>query len=230
MVLRIGHRGAMGYEPENTLLSFRKALELHCDLIELDVRLCGSGELVVLHDETLDRTTSGKGPVSHEPWERLRTLDAGKGERIPRLEDVLEFVGTKACINIELKATGTARKVAKLIHLAPGPAAGARANPCPDILVSSFDCEELSALRKLSPEMPLGILLEEIPAGLFEFCDAIRACSLHLQFRLASAETVGEIHRRAMKVFVWTVDEPDDIARMKSIGVDGIISNYPDRI
>ena len=95
MVLRIGHRGAMGYEPENTLRSFRKALELQCNMVEMDVRFCRSGELVVIHDDRLERTTNGKGAVVEETWERLRTLDAGKNERIPLLQEAVELIRGK---------------------------------------------------------------------------------------------------------------------------------------
>jgi len=103
MFLKIGHRGAMGYEPENTLRSFKKALDLKVDMIELDVYVCKSDELIVIHDDKVDRTTNGQGYVVNKTFEELRTLDAGKNEKIPTLSEVLNLVNRKAKLNIELK-------------------------------------------------------------------------------------------------------------------------------
>ncbi len=115
-MLKIGHRGAMGYAPENTLGSFAKALELGVDGIELDVHVCKSGEVVVIHDERVDRTTNGKGQVKEMTLKELKELDAGKGERIPTLEEVLDFVDRRAFIDIELKAEGIGNSVADIVR------------------------------------------------------------------------------------------------------------------
>ncbi len=115
MVLRIGHRGAAGHAPENTLDSFRKAVELECDMTELDVHVCASGEVVVIHDETLDRTTDGKGQVSDHKLSELKQLDAGNGEEIPTLAEVLMLLKDKVMLNIELKGLGTAKPVYDLV-------------------------------------------------------------------------------------------------------------------
>ncbi len=112
----IGHRGACGYEPENTISSFKKALELGVDAIELDVYVLGRGELVVIHDDKVDRTTNGKGYVLDYSFEELRKLDAGNGQTIPTLEEVLDLVNMKTSVNIELKGTGTAKAVASTIY------------------------------------------------------------------------------------------------------------------
>lgn len=108
MVVKVGHRGAAGHEPENTLRSFRRAMELGADMVELDVHLCGSGELVVIHDETVDRTTDGTGEVAKMTLDEMRALDAGKGERIPTLQEVIDLATGRMDINIELKGLGTA--------------------------------------------------------------------------------------------------------------------------
>jgi glycerophosphoryl diester phosphodiesterase len=226
MILRIGHRGAMGYEPENTLRSFRRALDLGCHMVELDVHRCRTGELVVIHDDTLERTTSGTGPVREKSLEELRMLDAGKGEKIPLLEEVLDEIGGRARVNIELKGYGTARPLAHLIERLR------REQGWKDesLLVSSFDHEELSAFRKLDPLTPVGILFKELPAGLFDFAFQLSACSFNPLFRIVDAGFVERSHREGFQVFVWTVNEPGDIDRMKALQVDGICSNYPDRI
>ncbi len=115
-MLRIGHRGACGYEPENTLRSFNRALQLRVDMVELDVHVCRSGEIVVIHDSKVDRTTGGTGYVADKTLDELRTLDAGKGEKIPTLQEVLTLVNRKVKVNIELKGTGTAKPVFQLLE------------------------------------------------------------------------------------------------------------------
>lgn len=226
MVMRIGHRGAMGYEPENTLRSFRRALELGCHMFELDVHRCRTGELVVIHDDTLERTTNGAGPVREKTLSELRTLDAGRGEKIPLLDEVLDAFLGRMLVNIELKAMGTARPLAHLIERGCGEKGWKKE----DLLISSFDHEELCAFRKLDPETPVGILFKEHPAGLFDFARSIEALSFNPLFRIVDAGFVKAAHREGIRVFVWTVNEPEDIERMKSLGADGICSNYPDRI
>ncbi len=116
MFLIIGHRGASGYEPENTLLSFKKAISLNADMIEMDIFKCKTGELVIIHDNTVDRTTNGKGYIRDLTFQELRILDAGKGEKIPTLTEVLDLVNNKIKINLELKGEETAGPVCELIR------------------------------------------------------------------------------------------------------------------
>ncbi len=116
MVLKIGHRGAMGYEPENTLRSFQKALDLGVDMIELDVYLCKTGELVVIHSDKLSRTTDGRGFVRNMSFKELEEMDAGKGEKIPSLQQVLDLIDKKTIVNIELKGPGTAKPSINIIE------------------------------------------------------------------------------------------------------------------
>src|SRR3989344_9380836 len=114
-MLKIGHRGACGYAPENTLKSFQRAIDLGVDAIELDVQLCKSGELIVMHDNTVDRTTDGSGFIKKLKLKDLKKLDAGEGERIPTLEEVLNLVDRRVKVNIELKGPKTAKPALKLI-------------------------------------------------------------------------------------------------------------------
>lgn len=226
MMLRIGHRGACGYEPENTLLSFNRALQLNVDMIELDVHVCRSGEIVVIHDEEVDRTTNGKGYVVDKTLDELRILDAGKGETMPTLQEVLDLVDRKAKVNIELKGTGTAKPVFELLE----GYVGERGWSYGDFLISSFNHHELQGLRGLSNESRIGVLIKDIPVGLVEFVEKVAAYSVNVYTESISRELVDDVHSRGMKVLVWTVDDIDQIERMKSLGVDGIFSNYPDRL
>lgn len=226
MFLKIGHRGAAGYEPENTLRSFRKALELNVDMVEMDVYLCRSGELVVIHDDRVDRTTDGTGYVMDKTFDELKTLDAGMGERIPMLDEVLDLVDRGAKVNIELKGVKTAKPVSTLIERY----VRERNWAYDDFLVSSFDHYELLRFKGLSPDVKTGAVIAGIPIGYAGFAGRIGVYSIHLSMEFINREFVDDAHERGMKVFVWTVNAPDDIVRVKSLGVDGIFSDYPDRL
>ena len=225
-MLRIGHRGACGYEPENTLRSFNRALQLCVDMIELDVHVCKSGELMVIHDEKVDRTTNGKGYVADKTFEELRALDAGKGEGIPTLPEALALINRKAKVNIELKGAHTAKPVFELLekHVRESDWS------YDDFLISSFNHDELQEFRRLSRESRIGVLIKDITTGLAEFAEKVGAYSINVYMGSVSKELVDDIHKRGMKVLVWTVDDVEDIERMRHIGVDGIFSNYPDRV
>ena len=226
MVLRIGHRGAAGHEPENTLRSFERAIELGADMVELDVQVCGTGELVVIHDETVDRTMDGYGPVKGMPFEELRALDAGKGERIPTLDEALALLEGRAGVNVELKSLESAGPAHESVLDALGRPGWRMEN----ILISSFHLGELTEMRKLSDEVRVGVLVSGDPREVLEFAELAGAYSINPNYRRTSGEFVEEAHGMGLKVFVWTVNEPGDIERMKGLGVDGIISDYPDRI
>ena len=226
MVLRIGHRGAAGHEPENTLRSFERAIGLGVDMVELDVQVCGTGELVVIHDETVDRTTDGSGLVKETPFEELRSLDAGNGERIPTLDEALALLEGKAGVNVELKSLRSTRPAfASVVKALGRPGWGAE-----DVLFSSFHLGELTELRKISAEARVGVLVSGDPTMVLEFAALVDAYSINPNHRRINQEFIEEAHGVGLKVFVWTVNEPGDIERMKGLEVDGIISDYPDQI
>ena len=218
------HRGAKGYEPENTLSAFTKALDLGAGWIEADVYLV-EDEIVVIHDDRLERTTNGSGYVTDSSLEYLRSLDAGKGQHIPFLTEVLALIDGKAGINIELKGPGTAAHVARLIdqHLA------ASKWHRDQFIVSSFDHPELFAFRQLMPEIRIGALTANIPLGYAEFAEPFNAWSIHASIEFINREFVDDAHQRGMKMFVYTVNHWDDYARLRELAVDGIFSDFPDR-
>ncbi|HLD30097.1 MAG TPA: glycerophosphodiester phosphodiesterase family protein [bacterium] len=221
--LKIGHRGAAGYEPENTLRSFRKAFELGTDMAELDVHLCKTGELVVIHDDTVDRTTDGKGPVSETTLRELKKLDAGKGERIPLLSEVLELLGGRTAVNVELKGRGSARETADVLKKY------VKTGWPPDLfLVSSFSIEELLAFRSIDRETRIGYCMDtKIPESRLK---KLIFFSIHLSLDLATAANIRRFKREGYKVFVWTVNDRDTAARLIHAGADGLFSDFPDRI
>lgn len=225
-MIKIGHRGAMGYEPENTLISFKRALDLKVDMIELDVYACKTKELVVIHDDKVDRTTNGKGWVTEMTFEELRSLDAGRGEKIPTLEEVFNLVDRKAKINVELKGPETAKPVLSLIDNY----VNSKSFSYDDFLISSFNHYELAKAKKINPGIKIGALITGIPIEYAKFGQDLGAYSVNLCREFINQEFVNDAHKRGLKALVWTVNDHDEIKRMKDLGVDGIFSNFPDRL
>lgn len=221
--LCIGHRGARGHEPENTLRSIRRALELGADGVEVDVYFSG-GNLVVIHDETLERTTNGTGRVEEKSFDYLRSLDAGRGEKIPALREVFDAVDRRAFVNIELKGRRTAEPVAGLIAEYVDRHGWSRE----DFLVSSFDHEELGKLAGRG--IRLGVLFTKPPPDSIAIAKSLGAHSVHIASRFAGREFVEEAHAGGLRVFVYTVNSAAAIARMRRFGTDGVFTDYPDRV
>jgi len=223
MVLKIGHRGACGHKPENTLVSFEKAIKLEVDIIELDVRRCKTGEIVVIHDDTVDRTTNGNGAVKELTLDEIKALDAGKGEKIPTLRETLELVDGKAAINIELKEKGIEYAVNDMIEEY---VKNSRFNHN-DFIISSFDMAGIKKFHELNPKVNVSIIIDPLDEKILqnEFL-----FSVNLNKDKVDKDIIESIHKRELKVFVWTVNEKDEIEMMKKLGVDGIFSNFPERI
>ena len=218
----IGHRGAAGHEPENTLRSVEAALRLGVDAVEVDVHVV-EGRLVVIHDERLERTTNGRGRLDEHGFEALRRLDAGRGERIPTLDEVVELVGDRAELVVELKGAGTAGPVAALLR-ARGPATADR------VVVSSFDHVELARLRALLPTVRRGALVAGVPLDYARFARELGAHSVHMSAEFLRVPFVDDAHARGMAVWAYTVNHADDARRMRALGVDGVFSDVPDVI
>lgn len=217
-MLKIGHRGARAYEPENTLLSFKKALELGVDAVELDVRRTKDGEIVVIHDAKVDRTTNGKGPVSELTLREIKQLVTEKGEKIPTLEEALDFLDKKVKILIELKEIGFEKKVLSLIH-----EKGLEKN----VIIVSFLEEALRKVRELKDEVETGLIYvrhkNPIKAAL-----ELRANYLLPLYRFTHTANVQKAHEKGLKVIVWTINKQEEVAEYAKKGVDGIASDRPD--
>jgi glycerophosphoryl diester phosphodiesterase len=217
------HRGASGYEPENTLLAIEKAMDMGAPWIEIDV-FAVEGELVVIHDNRLKATTNGTGYVTHRPLAYLRTLDAGKGQKIPLLREVFDLVGDRMGVNVELKGPETAAPVVKLID--EGDAG--RAPYGGRILISSFRHHELLKVRSLNPGIPIGVLGSGPPPKYAKFAQDLDAVSVHIPLARIKQVFVDDAHRRGLKVFVYTVNRRDDLRRVRTMGADGVFTDYPD--
>jgi glycerophosphoryl diester phosphodiesterase len=228
-LLNIAHRGASGTFPENTLSAFRAAINAGADMCELDVQLTRDGAVVVIHDDTVERTTDGKGEVTKLTLEELKRLDAGakfkggaiKGERIPTLDEVFDVTGGKCGLNIELKAAGVEHQVAQIMQ--------AR-NAFGDSIVSSFDWDYLKKIQQLHFNIRVGLLAEEKPVDLMMNAVAMRAHSINPRWDMVTADLCKAAHERGLKVYTWTVDSDARMRALIECGVDGIMTNYPERL
>ncbi|WDF92650.1 glycerophosphodiester phosphodiesterase [Aeromonas hydrophila] len=220
----IAHRGASGLAPENTLKAIRLALALGAGAIEIDVQLA-DGELWVFHDRRLERCTDGGGVLTAQSRAYLASLDAGEGEGIPTLWQVMQAIAGQAELHIELKGAQTADEVARLTRRAEAELGFAPTQ----WVVSSFHHPELAHFAALRPDIRLGALTSTIPLTLAKFAAELGAWSLNCDVDFVDDSLVQDAHDRGLKVLVYTVDEPADQAMLAAIGVDGIFTNRPDR-
>jgi glycerophosphoryl diester phosphodiesterase len=223
-----GHRGASARAPENTMAAFFAAEEDGAHGIELDLHLSRDGVPVVIHDEELQRTTDGRGPVARLSLQQLRRLDAGSwfapsfaGERIPTLHEVLDWAGERLRLNLEIKSAAAAEAVQIVL-------AG---YPQSKVLLSSFDHALLERLHAANSALPLAFLLDSPfwrrPLVRAASC---RAESFHPRHDLLSQPLVRSCHHQGLKVVPWTVDQLGDFRKMRRLGVDGVFSNNPRQI
>ena len=220
--LIFGHRGAAGLAPENTLGSFARAVELGVDGIEMDVRMCGR-RAVVIHDVDVDRTTDGCGPVAEHSFSALRSLDAGCGQTVPTLQEALESLPREVMVNIELKGSGTGEPVAKIVqHQLDGDRRSR-------LLVSSFDYAELARFRSLCPEVACAPLASRWSIGLRGTARQLSAWSVNLSDRATTAQRVAKVRRWGCRCLVYTVNDAERGRLLRSWGVDGLFTDYPDR-
>lgn len=220
-VLKIGHRGAAGHAPENTLAAIRKGIELGVDFVEIDVRCTADGILVALHDATVNRTTNGKGPIDRLTLRDVKALDAGNGERVPMLEEVLSVVSGQAGLMLELKVKGAAQKTVEVVQ---------KAEFKDPVIYASFLHEELGIIRSVDAEASLMALFGRLPQA--SVARAMKYSPSHVGLRhdTVTRRLVEAFHDEDLLVFVYTTDTTREIQRAISAGVDGIISNVPERL
>lgn len=222
----IGHRGAKGYQPENTLASFQEAISLGVDMIELDVYTIASGEVVVIHDPTVERTTNGVGSVADFTFDELRKLDAGHGQTVPLLTEVLDLVDGRMPVNIEIKGEQSAAAVAEIVDDYVQ-----RKGWRHDLfLVSSFNLQELHEFARLSPSTPISPLFDHAEASQLQAEIHRAIVSIGIDALSVTLESVREAHRHGVKVYAYTVNTQLEADRMRELQVDGVFSDYPDRV
>jgi len=232
----VGHRGAAGHAPENTMVAFERGLALGADVVECDVHLTSDGHLVVIHDDTVDRTTNGTGPVRALTLEQIRNLDAGSwrgpefaGARVPTLSELLDFVRGRCRIAIEVKPEHGSSPRDGAIERALAECLRA-AGMARDAFVISFDHAVVKRVRSLCPEVTAGVLYVARPIDPVAMARAASARLLMPMWELVTPELVAEAHEAGMLVFPWTPNDSAAIGWLLSIGVDGVGSDYPDRV
>lgn len=221
-ILVIGHKGASKTEPENTLRSFKRAIELEADFIELDVQFSKDKEIVVFHDYDIERITGQDGYIEEMTVKELKQYDIGEGESIPTLKEVISLTNGKIGLQIELKEEGTGKVVIDMLR---------DANLIDSTIISSFNHKELLRVQEIEPRIRLGALISERvsnPSDLKKATKRIikkKFLAVHPHYGGVDKDLVEYAHSNNLKVNVWTVNEKQDIQRMIDIGVDGIISD-----
>ena len=217
-MLRIGHRGARAYAPENTLKSFKKALEIGVDAIELDVRKTKDGHLAVLHDADVKRTTNGEGLVSELTLKEIKDLDAGSGEKIPTLEETLDFLDKKVRVFVELKETGIEKEVLSMVH---------EKRLEKNVVIVSFLEDALTKVRELDKDIETGLIYARHKNPLKAALE-LKANYLLALYSFTHTANVEKAYEYGLKVIVWTINSPQEAEEYAKKGVDGIASDKPD--
>jgi len=223
--LVIAHRGASAAAPENTLAAFRLAADLGADGVELDVRRTVDGQLVVIHDASVDRTTNGTGRVAALTLDQVRRFDAGRkfgppfrGERIPLLSQVFEVLGGRLLVDVEVKAAGVEAALLDLIR---------KTQMVDSVLISSFDGQVVAHVRDLAPEMPAGLLQSAADPYV---AVSVRATAYLPEVTALTADVVASCRSHGLRVITWTVRTEEEARQALRLGVDGIIADDPTMI
>ncbi|WP_332674033.1 glycerophosphodiester phosphodiesterase [Aromatoleum sp.] len=232
----LAHRCGGALAPENTLAGLAAAAALGCGGVEFDVMLSGSGSPVLIHDETLERTTDGRGCVPETSDDRLRQLDAGRwfgeqfaGERIPMLDETARrCIALGLSANLEIKPSPGTDEVTGRVVANAAWSLWASADVPP--LLSSFSVEALSAAAKAAPGLQRGLLVEQLPAGWLERCSSVGAVALHADARYLSHDAVLEVRGSGLRLAAYTVNDPVRARELFGWGVDCVITDRPDLV
>lgn len=229
--IRIAHRGASGIAPENTLAAFNKAIDIGVDAVELDLHGTADGEIVAIHDHSLDRTTNMCGLINHTTLADIKQADAGKwfhpqfkNETIPTLEEALECISSRSIAILEIKDSSITSAVAKKVI---------EMSLLECVVIISFNISDLETVRSIEPQIPTGWLI----GGNEKSTDPIQLCQklcslgsslLNVNHQLITQEFAYEVRKRGISLWVWTVDDIDRMQHLRDIGVQGITSNHPE--
>jgi glycerophosphoryl diester phosphodiesterase len=215
--LTIGHRGVMGVEPENTLRSFVAAERAGLDLIELDLHLSKDGALVVMHDDQVDRTTDGTGPIAAKTLAELRALDAGRGERVPVFEEVLDAVRTP--VQAEIKDVAAAQALAEVMR---------RRDLVGRVEVSSFHEEAVREIARLVPGVRTALIADRYGTDVVERAVQSGAATVCLDIRRLTLEVVEHARGAGLRIIGWIVNTPEHLRLVRALELDGATTDYPE--
>ncbi len=221
-ILVIGHKGASAIAPENTLKAFQKAIELRADYVEFDAHLTKDGEIVIIHDEDTYNITGVRGMIRDKTLEEIKKLNAGEGEQIPTLQELIAITRGKIGLQLEIKSTGLLERMVKILR---------KENLIQSSIVSCFMFDELVKLKKIEPKIKIGFLL---PAELVRSqsikrkilkCEKEGFYAIHPHFSTVNKEIVDFAHANGLKINVWTVNDRNSMNNLIQLGVDGIITD-----
>jgi len=221
MIFIVGHRGDPVHEPENTLRSIIRAFKVGADAVEIDVRLSKDNVPVVIHDETVDRTSNGHGYVRKMTLNQLKKLDFGKGERIPTLEEALEIVREmKGKIIVEIKEEGFESKVIEALG---------EKEIIKHSIITSFNFDIIKKVKELNPKITVGAIFGgKFKGNILKVASNIGVDFVVPKYTLVTSEIVNKVHENDLKIAVWTVDNPSDMIKFKNMKVDCIVTNDPE--
>ena len=226
-ILNIGHRGAKGHVAENTIASIKKAIELGADGIEIDVFRCLTGEIVLFHDKTLDNLSNGTGYIEEKSLSELKELNIlGSKHSIPTLEEVIKSIGKEVFLNIELKGSDTSKGSLEMVNKYVKSGKIKLSN----ILFSSFNWNELVKLRNLDSDVKIALITGEDPMDAISPALTLNAIAINPNYKKLNKDNVQKIFSSGLKIYTWTVNNKLDIIKVKSLKVNGIITDFPERI
>ena len=215
----IAHRGGAGLAPENTMLAHQVAYDVGAHMVEIDVQETLDGKLVCIHDYEVDRTTNGTGSIAELSYHEILELDAGQGEKIPTLEEVLDYVRGKMKINIELKVTDIEKEVLTLVN---------QRKMISDVIISSFLHGTLISTRTLDTTISTAVLVSKLRDDMISYVMEHEANALNPDYEILTQDIVAEAHSNNIQIFPWTVNDVSQIEVLYGMGVDGIITDFPD--
>ncbi|NWG09840.1 MAG: glycerophosphodiester phosphodiesterase [Nitrososphaerales archaeon] len=215
----VAHRGASAYEPENTLRAIEKAIELGANMVEVDVRPSKDGHIVVIHDDSVDRTTNGEGYVKNMTLKELKKLDAGIGERVPTLQEVIGAVRRRVVLVIEIKVLNFEEAVVRTVE---------KEGMEKEVMITSFYHPVLERVKKIDSIIKTGVIFKCHPIRSAELALNARADVLFPEYKYTSKEMVEEARKSNLEIYPWTVDDQALADRFIKMGVNGIVTNKPD--
>jgi glycerophosphoryl diester phosphodiesterase len=219
LVVATGHRGAAALEPEDTLRGIRRAIEIGVDRVEVDVHSTRDGRLILIHDETVDRTTNGHGRIRDLTFQEIRSLDAGKGEVIPTLEEAISMVKGKVTLQVELKEIGVEERTVRAVE---------EAGMVDEVVFTSFRHPALKTVKELNPSIRTGVLYYCLPIDPCRLALDAEAEAIHPNVCFVNEEMIRRAHALGIDVYAWNTDDEDEMRRLIRMGVDGLGSNRPD--
>lgn len=219
----VGHRGAPREEPENTLASFERAMTIGVDWIEFDLRKTKDGVLVVIHDDSVDRTTNGRGKVSDMTFDEIRRLDAGNGQRVPSLQEVIDLSRDKVKMDMEIKEDGIEADVVSAIE---------NNSIMAHCMVSSFLLRTIENVKDLNSHIMIAAIMDKIPPDGYidRLVYDVKADAVMLGTKIALPSFFAELRRNGFKIGIWNADTPDQIEKYAAMWPDFLCSNYPERL